>query len=305
MKTRIEAARYWRDRKVSVIPVHRGTKRPMEEGWTRYCSILPTDDELADWFSDDRYEIAVVGGPAPLAIADFDRKQNPNFTDGGFLDHATQYPAITLLPRVRTGSGTVHVYGFADVKKFVMPYPDGNIEVRTGLHLTLTPPSRYKLGGEYRWKVEPEATLPTLDLAGRGLVDPKSGGASVPVKRPSSLSATATANIHPASVRQIVRFFAPHWQEGQRHAIALALSGWLATKGVSISAAIAIMEAIVEATGDDDGYDRLLTVETSYARFDKRLPLIGWQWLESTIGTDALRIQNVIDNATRRPTRTL
>ena len=65
-------------RGISVLPIKfDGTKQPAVNSWRRYQTVLPTREELARWFADPRYGLAVVIGAISdnLEAVDFDDEE--------------------------------------------------------------------------------------------------------------------------------------------------------------------------------------------------------------------------------------
>lgn len=97
------------------------------------------------------------------------------------------------------------------------------------------------------------------------------------------------------AVDQIVEAMAPHWTSGRRHRLALLLAAMLAKAYVPEEQAAAIVEALCVRTGDDEAFDRLTAVRTTYARMRSGMavrgffaavdelpaPLVGW--LDATL----------------------
>jgi hypothetical protein len=108
------------------------------------------------------------------------------------------------------------------------------------------------------------------------------------VHDPGRLAGPLTA----AQQRAIVRALAPHWREGQRHRLALALAGALAHAGAREGEAVAVVEAVCAKAGDDEAADRLAAVRTTFARVAAGETTSGWPALAELIGdaaVDALR----------------
>lgn len=52
-----------RDAGISVVPImFDGTKQPSIRQWRQYQQVLPSVEELARWFADARYGLAVITG---------------------------------------------------------------------------------------------------------------------------------------------------------------------------------------------------------------------------------------------------
>lgn len=120
---------------LSVIPVRRGgTKAPAFAGWREFSGRRPTADELAKWFSTDKYGIGIPGGPASgnLAVIDFETKDG---LDGYAAWVARADPRLRAMvagcPLVRTPTGGRHLY-----IRLSEPAP-GGVLARTAAGLTL------------------------------------------------------------------------------------------------------------------------------------------------------------------------
>jgi putative DNA primase/helicase len=79
----------------------------------------------------------------------------------------------------------------------------------------------------------------------------------------------------------------PHWNQGSRHALSLAVSGLLAKAGISREDASDLMLAIASAAADPEIEDRLTSVETTYDRFEANEPIEFLQTLSSQLGAKA------------------
>jgi hypothetical protein len=139
---------------ISCIPIQAGTKEPpIGFRWGVYAHRLPDASEMYQWFVTEGRHIAVVPGVISnwLAILDYDGL-------GGYEWHAAQYPHIQAYPRVRTGSGKVHLWVRTDrpTAYYKKELGDGSmLEVRANVHYTLCPPSIHPNGKPYVWEVEP------------------------------------------------------------------------------------------------------------------------------------------------------
>ena len=153
---------------VSVIPIEPGGKEPAIVGhdalgqpirfaWGPYADRIADASERYEWFEVKGWQIGITTGPASstpaghLVILDYDGA-------GGFEAHAAVYPILRTLPRVRTGSGKVHLWlrSPRPVKKHDTTAPDGSrLEVRAGRHYCVAPPSIHPCGDAYAWEVSP------------------------------------------------------------------------------------------------------------------------------------------------------
>lgn len=110
---RLEIARAYVARGLSVIPIKTdGTKSPKLSGWREFTRRLPTDAELAQWFSQEA-GIGVVPGPASgnLVVLDFECKYDRPAWEEWLSGLPFQLKAVlTDFPVVRTPSGGRHVW---------------------------------------------------------------------------------------------------------------------------------------------------------------------------------------------------
>ena len=154
---------------VSVIPIQPGTKEPpVGFRWGEFTTRFGDASELYDWFETRGWQLAgVCGGVSGnLVVIDFDRADQQ---DGGYEEHAIRHPAIRGLPRARTGRGRIHVYCRSKVPtdKYVVGDDGSRIEIRSGNHYCVAPPSIHPGTGEaYAWVGEHTLSMgiPTIDL---------------------------------------------------------------------------------------------------------------------------------------------
>lgn len=92
----------------------------------------------------------------------------------------------------------------------------------------------------------------------------------------------------PASMAdEIVAAIEPHWTLGQKHAMALALSGMLAKAGISEEQTLAVIERL--SAGDNEPLDRVRCVQDTYKRLRSGQDNRGFMALREMIPADALR----------------
>jgi hypothetical protein len=263
---------------ISVIPISTGTKAPPMQHrgkdfrWGTYTTRMPDASELYDWFVEHPYQLAVVCGPVSnnLVVLDFDSTLYP---DGGYEQHAQQYPDIRNLPRVRTGSGKTHVYLRSDdvASRYTVGKPGDRVEVRAGNHYCVTAPSVHPItGAMYEW--EQPGTPPTTTIAAVGF-------------RPRTPSDTRRdpgvegEPLSPEDTDRIIEFMSPFWKEGQRHDLSLAICGVLANCGVPESDTWMVLSAL----GHMDGREQLANyhhnLQTTYDRYRDGYSIAGWSSL--------------------------
>ena len=88
---------------------------------------------------------------------------------------------------------------------------------------------------------------------------------------------------------QIVETLSDYWIEGKRHEISLYLCGFLANEGWSVEQVTQLIESLTTRTGDDDNYNRLETVRTTFARFKEGKSIRGRQGLGEFLPMSALQ----------------
>jgi len=99
--TTLDHARFYRERRLSIVPVTPGTKAPAVP-WKELQERYPTEDELRRWFEHTRNGIAIVCGRVSDVIAvDCDSPEK-------FRDLATKLPPTPMMMRSSPGKG--HLY---------------------------------------------------------------------------------------------------------------------------------------------------------------------------------------------------
>lgn len=260
---------------ISTVPVIHRTKRPPIK-WTPFQTRVADVSERFEWFHADRYSLAVVAGASDnLLPLDYD---GPN----GFESHAAVYPVLRTYPRIRTGSGKVHVWirTAAPVKFYKTTAPDGSVlEVRGGAHITVCPPSRHPSGGSYTWEVPPWAGIPIVELASIGLE-------ARPVSTaPPSAPVPIGDRLPPATRGAIAAALVEHWRPTYRKDLTLAVAGWLAHHGTPEQDAQAVLAGVVTLADDDSNQKEMARwITGTYTKVAKGEAVAGWAAL-----TDATR----------------
>lgn len=90
----------------------------------------------------------------------------------------------------------------------------------------------------------------------------------------------------PADLSLIVNAIAEHWQEGQRHALALGLAAMLAKAGVPESQAEEIVGEV--AAADPELKDRITAVHTTYDRYRRGAEIEGYFALREFLPAETL-----------------
>lgn len=147
------AKRYIQEFGFSVIPVGQD-KRPLIS-WKEYQSRYPTEEELKEWFSDGKNNIAIVTGPiSNIAVLDIDGEEGMESIKNNKL-------YLPPAPCVKTGRGYHYYFKYQDgVRNFAKRYP--GIDLRGEGGYVLAPPSLHPSGAIYEWVIPLEGDLPEL-----------------------------------------------------------------------------------------------------------------------------------------------
>jgi hypothetical protein len=299
-----EAARYYANLGWHVIPLKPRSKIAAIP-WKFYQDNKPQDTELYEWFHEwkingkqytEQPNIAVILRDGTVQL-DFDGLAR----GGGFEQWSDTYPALSELPRVRTGSGRVHVF-FAvrtPIQHHDITLEDGGvIEVRTGRNIAVLPPSIHPNGEPYVWEVAiPADGLPVIDSA------------TVGVKARPRLTVVGNAEYHEGDpltegeIDVIVEAVSEYWKEDtNRHVLSLAVAGWLASIGAPEEDARTVISRLGDAARMSE-YQR--SVRDTYIKRINKQSTLGWSELERRLSGNHLRFLEQIAKAHEPPPFTL
>lgn len=104
---------------------------------------------------------------------------------------------------------------------------------------------------------------------------------------PARIVPSTGALLDSATIDQLVTAVSPHWNHGQRHHLALALSGLFAKAGVPEEQALSIIRSL--SATDGDYWDRPITeVHTTYARVRSGQDVKGFFGLRETLPSELI-----------------
>lgn len=138
--------------------------------------------------------------------------------------------------------------------------------------------------------------LSGLPLPSEAQLREAAGETAVP---PQRLIPRSGQGLPDGTIEQLIDAILPSWRQGSRHALALALAGMLAKSGIPEAQAELILRRLT--ADDEEPYDRLTAVRTSYERvrsgmaargfFGLRelLPAAALEWLDATLPAHAKR----------------
>lgn len=191
------------------------------------------------------------------------------------MQFAQDVREILGLPKV----GTDHVEAFPKQGKLTATNPYGNlIKLPLGEHPRTHEPSRF-VDPHNGW--ENGATIdPKIALAHR-----------------VSWATLASCLSEPDPENQLVALLVPVWREGDRHALALSLAGFLATTGWGLEQTLELVERITVEAGDEDLKNRLDCVKDTFRTLSEGQPVVGMSQLREILPGAIIR--QVIDIAGR------
>lgn len=134
----LETAFDWLVQGFSVIPIKFKDKSPALSGWKIYQTQLPTYGELAQWFSNQQRNIALITGWNDLVVIDFDNMDV-------FWTWYALLPLQTYM--VKTARG-VHVY--LKIAEPIHSKHTDFIDIKAGGGYVLIPPSIHPTGYIYQ-----------------------------------------------------------------------------------------------------------------------------------------------------------
>lgn len=89
--------------------------------------------------------------------------------------------------------------------------------------------------------------------------------------------------------RSFVDLLKPHWKEGKRHDLSLALAGLFAKACIPYEILLNILKTIAEETGDKELPDRLRAIKDTYDKTAFGQEVVGWSRLETLLDDEVLQ----------------
>lgn len=233
--TSFEYAKRYFDAGYCPIPVKFRSKEPdVGKGWQK---LRLREDELEDHFPA-RTNIGIVLGDASNGLVDIDLDTEiavalaPMFLPPtAFLFGRKSKPASHWVYQVASSNRTI---------QFQTPQTSMIVEVRANGGQTVFPGSIH----ESRERIE--------------FTDCPSEGLPIPTEATWETLVLGAKSIAIGSV------LLEHWTQGNRHALALAISGVLARCGWTQQDVARLVQAVAELAVDDELDDRLIAVETTF-----------------------------------------
>jgi hypothetical protein len=298
----VEAALDYARRGWAVFPVHgvlpggecacgkpacaNAGKHPVTPNGHKDASTDPA--QINVWFkAQPDANIAISCGQSSLFVVDVDTK------NGGLENWqklVEQHGEPQTL-KARTGSGGLH-YVFQAPEDPGLNKPGANklapgIDVRAGSSYIVAAPSLHKSGNRYEWLDSDTPIAPLPDWVRDLLTAPPS---PPPVRKvaaqrtpPSPPQSFPTSSLGYDTER-----LAEIWRscEGQRHELALHVSGMLAHAGLDKIGAEKLIEEICSLAGDTEVSDRRGAVQYSFSRHEFEEPITGYPTLVKAVGEE-------------------
>lgn len=248
--------------------------------WTGYRNTKPTDTELSMWFREGvATGIGVITGkPSGLVVIDADVSR------GGLA--TLQEIGLDSPARVRSGGGGIHLYFRYDgpeIRSKVNAWPGVDVKAEGGY--VVAPPSLHPSGNKYVW--ESNGEIPYLpEWVAEMLVGADRGRAQSRTI-PSAIRVVGNGRAIPDErIQELVQILLPYYTEGQRHALNLAIQGWLAKRGFRYDDVEAVVRGLMDASGDREVRDRLRVLSDTYEAVASGRLVAGTVALEELIGKE-------------------
>lgn len=257
----VDAARLYKSRGWSPVPLEPGQKRPQFPNWQNFTV---EDEQIEAAFA--LKQTGVILGPASNGLYDAD------------LDEVNVVRiAKHFLPKTPAVFGRAskpqshHIYQGVpgdEVNRVTFKDPDGTMlaEIRGKGSQTMFPPSVHPEGEIVTWENE-ENTMP----------------ATVPLEQ------TVRAVGWAAAAAMVIR----HWDEwaGKHHDLIGGLAGGLLRARVPVDTVEAFIRVIMNYSGDHEPWDRINMVRSTAERLtnDPDAPVTGFPTLREIIGSDFVK----------------
>lgn len=236
------------------IPVNPKSKKPTETGWQ---NLRLNEHDLETYFTHENINIGIVLGNASNGLVDID------------FDHknAVRFGAY-FLPETgsvfgRSSNKSSHWLYIVNDPKTTQRLATNDhgtiIELRGNGTQTVFPGSVHETGEEIHFEINES-----------------------PAETKWNILEEAIKKIALATIIYEV------WNKGNRHNLALSLSGFMATHGFNKESAKELIEAVAIEAEDDQLEDRLLSIETTFSAYQEGKTISWRNNLESLLGKSTI-----------------
>lgn len=265
-RSTLEAALSYHGQGLSVIPLRPGAKiPPLGFRWKEWTRVTTTKAQIERWFADSGdSNIAIRCGEVSsnLVVLDVDPR-----ADGDKSILGKQIPPTAT---VQTGGGGWHYY-FRSAQQVKCRKVGPGLDLKGDGGYVVAPPSRHPSGGTYEWIDGLGPETPLAELPGWILASVSGDPAEIEMDPADS---------------QIVLLLQPHWREGFRNDLTLALCGYLAKARWTWKRAEAVISRL--ASTDPERESRLANVKRTYRRLKDGDRVRGFTLLDDLLPADVL-----------------
>ncbi len=272
------------------IPCAPRTKKPVCQ-WERWQYQRPSWNELeVVWYEaiqrfGQTMNVATILGEAHgLCAVDIDEPEK--FRLARQQVGLTEDDLKTWTTRSHRGGALIFRYPNGYHLPSKINNPNWGAELLGNERILVLPPSIHPSGTRYRWLVAPHKVelreIPRTFLEAFGI--------SKKFDAQSVKSETHNDNGElPQWARDLISLLRPYWFEGQRHDLALALSGVFARRGVDKSLAERILSTLANEQADSELRDRIRAMMDTYDRLAEDKSILAWSGLERIVDEATLQ----------------
>lgn len=274
----------------NLVPLKSRDKIPAVAELAAYFDRMATPDEMSAWFGigKDHNVGIITGSISGLIVIDIDGDEaKRKFQETSATLSAKIQNAIKETMIVRTGGNGFHFYFKTDKpvthKKLWLGEGHNEVAIKGEGGYVVAPPSIHPSGRAYELVSDTDPVFLSSQQIRELMM---AFGVRERVHPNNPVLIGETTPLSPAKMNSLLDLLAPHYTDGKRNYLVLALSGYLRKQGVPKDNALRLVELLVNKTNDGERESRVLSVRRTY---DKPLEEIqGYTALKELIPTDVL-----------------
>lgn len=256
-----------------VLPIKKGAKEPSVR-WKAYQEKLPTEKQVKAWWTQfPKANIAVLAGKVSgLYMLDVDSDQGRQEIETLSGDNPMPWT-----PTVKTARGE-HIY-FRSEKLHKYHKAQG-WELIGDKHYIIAPPSVHKTGKIYKWG---------------NLQTPEFPIAPLPTWLQDALNNQKRPERDFEIDQKLQDLLKTYWEkEGQRHTLALGLSGYLYSLSWPKAMVRHLFEKVCSLVNDEEVQERIDTLDNTYEKGEQGEQVTGYDTLRGIfVGTELDRLEEL------------